>query len=86
VDDTVDEIFGVLGDALAVLVILLAVEERRQRGLDWRLTTKHGIVDVLCGGRAIAWRAMDASMNDTVVGVCLGNALAVLVGRVLLLR
>jgi len=41
VDDTVDEIFGVLGDALAVLLVLLVVEERRQRGLDSRLTTKH---------------------------------------------
>jgi len=98
-DDTVDEIF-VRVDVLAALVLVLAFgvlkgrvlgslrEERRRhrRGLDSRLTTKHGIFDVLCGGHAIAWRAMDASMDDTMVGVCLGNALAVLVGRVLLLR
>ena len=30
-----DEIFGVLGDVLAVLGVLV-VEERRQLGLDWR--------------------------------------------------
>jgi len=86
VDDTVVGFGGVHGDALVIVAPLR--EERRQhrRDLDSRLTTKHGIVDVLCGGRAIAWRAMDASMNDTMVGVCLGNALAVLVGRVLLLR
>jgi len=74
----VDEIFGVLGDALAVLVVLLVVEERRQRGLDWRLTTKHGIVAGLGGSRAIAWRATVAAGDDTmdeIFGV-LGDALA----------
>ena len=49
-----------------------------------RLTTKQGTVAVLGGGRAIAWKATDASMDDTVVGLGLGDTLAVLVGRVLL--
>jgi len=71
VDDTVDGIFDVV---LAVLVVLV-VEERRQLGLDWRLTTKHGggtVVVVVVGGggggvgRAIALKATDASVDDTV--------------------
>ena len=83
-DDTGDEGFGVLGDALAVLVVLLVLlglEERRQRGLDWRLTTKHGIVAGLGGSRAIAWRATVTAGDDTmdeIFGV-LGDVLAVLV-------
>jgi len=80
----VDEILGVLGDALAVLVVLLGVEEGRQRGLDWRSTTKHGIVAGLDGSCAIAWRATVAAGDDTmdkIFGV-LGGALAV---RVVLL-
>jgi len=77
-DDTVDGIFdmGVLA-VLDVLVVLLVVEERRQRGLDWRLTTKHDggtvvvavVVVVVGGGRAIALKATDASVDDTVVGI-----------------
>jgi len=55
--------------------------------LDSRLTTNHGVVAVLVGGRAIAWKATDASLDDTVVGVggILGDALVVLVGCVDLL-
>jgi len=41
VDDTVDGIFNVGVLAVRVLVVLLVVEERRHRGLDLRLTTKH---------------------------------------------
>ena len=76
-----DEILGVLGDALAVLVVLPGLEEGRQRGLDWRLTTKHGIAAGLGGSRAIAWRATVAAGDDTmdeIFGV-LGDVLAVLV-------
>jgi len=78
VDDTVDEGFGVLGDALAVLVVLLGLEERRQRGLDWRLTTKHGIVAGLGGSRAIAWRATVVAGDDTIDEIfgVLGDVLA----------
>jgi len=53
---------------------------------DSRLTTKHGVVAVLGGDCAIAWKATDASMDDTVVGLGLGDTLAVLVGRILLHR
>ena len=70
---------GVL--AVLVLDVLLVVEERRQRGLDWRLTTKHGIVAGLEGSRAIAWRATVVAGDDTmdeIFGV-LGDALAGLV-------
>jgi len=67
----VDEIFGVLGDALAVLVNRL--EERVARVIvvfwEWRSTTKLGVVDGHGGGRAIAWKAIDASLDDTVDGV-----------------
>jgi len=76
---------------LAVLVLVVPVgEERRQLGLDWRLTTEHGggtvVVVVVVGGgggvgRAIALKATDASVDDTVIG--LGLALAVRNGRVL---
>jgi len=64
------------------------VEERRQLGLDWRLTTKHGgvtVVVVVGGGvgRAIALKATDASVNDTgddtVDGIFDVGVLAVLV-------
>jgi len=50
-------------DVLAVLGVLLVVEERRLRGLDVRLTAKHGggtvvvvvvVDDGRGGGRAIA--------------------------------
>jgi len=85
VDDTVGEIFGVLEDALAVLVNLL-VEERVARVIvvfcrEWRSTAKHGIVAGLGGGHAIAWKATVASVNDTVDEIfgVLGDALAVLV-------
>eukprot|EP00532_Pseudo-nitzschia_australis_P019010 CAMPEP_0168309714 /NCGR_PEP_ID=MMETSP0142_2-20121227/66425_1 /TAXON_ID=44445 /ORGANISM="Pseudo-nitzschia australis, Strain 10249 10 AB" /LENGTH=130 /DNA_ID=CAMNT_0008262453 /DNA_START=389 /DNA_END=781 /DNA_ORIENTATION=- len=69
-DDTVDGICDV--DVLAVLVLGVLVVERRQRGLDWRLTTKHCgdtvVVGVVVGGvgRAIALKATDASVEDTV--------------------
>ena len=82
-DDTMDGIFDV--GVLAVLVVLLVVKERRQLGLDWRLTTKHGEVTVVVavvvgdGGCAIALKATDASADDTVIGFCL----AVRNGRVL---
>jgi len=71
VDDTVDGIFDVGVLAVLVLVVPLVVEERRHRGLDWRLTTKHfgGTVVVVVVGRAIALEATDVSMdtgNDTV--------------------
>jgi len=66
VDDTMDDILGVLGDALAVRVVLLGSEERRQRGLDWRLTAKHGIVAGLGGGRAIACKAPGGALDDTI--------------------
>jgi len=89
VDDTVDGIFDV--GVLAVLGVLRMVEERRQLGLDWRLTTKHdgGTVDVAVvvvgGGRAIALKATDASVDDTVddtVDGIFDVVLAVLVVRV----
>jgi len=54
---------------LAVRVHVDLVEERQQRGLDWRLATKHvgGTVVVVVGvGRAIALKATDASVDDTV--------------------
>ena len=82
-----DDIFGVLGDALAVLGVLLGLEEQRQRSLDGRLTTKHGIVAGLGGSRVIAWRATVAAGDETMdegFGV-LGNALAVLVVLLVLL-
>jgi len=60
-NDTVDGIFDV--GVLAVLVVLLVVEERRQLGLDWRLTAKHVVGTV---GRAIAWKATGALGEDTV--------------------
>jgi len=71
VDDTVDGIFDVGVLAVRVLGVLVVVE-RRQRGLDWGLTTKHVggtvvvVVDSCGGGRAIAWKAIDASLDDTV--------------------
>eukprot|EP00532_Pseudo-nitzschia_australis_P006780 CAMPEP_0168173126 /NCGR_PEP_ID=MMETSP0139_2-20121125/5689_1 /TAXON_ID=44445 /ORGANISM="Pseudo-nitzschia australis, Strain 10249 10 AB" /LENGTH=164 /DNA_ID=CAMNT_0008090959 /DNA_START=207 /DNA_END=698 /DNA_ORIENTATION=+ len=90
-DDTVDEIFCVLVDVFAVLVGRVPVnllEERRrlQRGLDSRLITKHVgvavvivVVVVLVVGRAIAWKAIDASLEDTVVGFggVIGDALVI---------
>jgi len=52
---------------LAVRVHVDLVEERQQRGLDWRLATKHvGGTVVVVVGRAIAWKATDASLDDTV--------------------
>jgi len=41
------------------------------------------LVAGLGGGRAIAWKATDPSMDYTVIGLGLGDALAVLNGRVL---
>jgi len=98
VDDTVDDtgagIFNVGVLAVLVLDVLLVVEERQQRGLDWRLTTKHVggavvvvvVVDGRGGGRAIALKATDASLDDTVDGMVgvMVEVLAVLVGRVLI--
>jgi len=37
--------------------------------LDSRLTTKHGVVAVLVVGRAITWKAKDASLDDPVENV-----------------
>ena len=70
VDDTGDDTV----DGILVLAVPV-VEERRQLGLDWRLTTKHGggtvdvTVGVFGGGRAIAWKATDASVDDAVDGI-----------------
>jgi len=81
-----------VGGVLAVLVLgSLRLEEQVARFIflflrDSRLTTKQGVVAILGGGRAIAWEATDASMDDTVVGLGLGDTLAVLVGRILLHR
>jgi len=64
-DGTVDEIFGILGDALAVLVLVNL--ERVARFVfvrDSRFTTKHGV-----GGRAIAWKATDASVDDIIFAI-----------------
>jgi len=84
VDDTGDGIFDVGVLAVLVLVVLLVVEERRQRGLDWRLTTKNvSCTDVGVGGCAIALEATDASVDgtmDEIFGV-LGDTFAVLVNR-----
>jgi len=83
-DDTVDEIF-VRVDVLAVLVLVRGLvlvnlpEERRQRGRDSRLTTKHGVVDELGGGRPMTWKATDASLDDAVDGIFDVGVLAVLV-------
>ena len=63
VDDTVDGIFDVGGLAGRYRVSLLR-EERLLRGLDVRLTAKHGdgtVVGVVVVGRAIALKATDAS-------------------------
>ena len=64
-DDTVDEIFGVLGDALAVLVNLLVEDQVAQVIVvfwrEWRSTTKHDGVYGRGGGRAIAWKATGVS-------------------------
>jgi len=62
-DDTGDGIFVV--SVLAVRVGL-RVGERRQLGLEWRFTTKHGGgTGVVVVGRAIALKATDASVDDT---------------------
>ena len=57
-----------------MLVMVLRVVERLEI-----------IVMGLGGGRAIAWKATDASMDDTVIGLGLGlgDTLAGLIGRVL---
>jgi len=57
-----------------MLVMVLRVVERLEI-----------LVAGLGGGRAIAWKATDASMDDTVIGLGLGlgDALAVLIGCVL---
>ena len=70
VDDTVDGIFDVGGLAGRYRVSLLR-EERRLRVLDVRLTAKHGdgTVVVVGAGRAIALKATDASVDDTVDGI-----------------
>jgi len=67
-DDTVDEIFGVRVDVDRVPPIR---EERVARFgfvCDWRFTTKHGfaVVDVVVG-RAIARKAMNESLDDTMI-------------------
>jgi len=65
-DDTVDGIVSVGVDVFAVLVLVFP-EERRQQGLDWRLTTKHVGGTVVVGGgagRAIALKATNASVDD----------------------
>jgi len=68
-DGTVDEIFGVLGDALAVLV-LVNLKERVARFVfvcESRFTTKHGGAVVV--DRSLAGKATDASMDDTIDGI-----------------
>uniref|UniRef100_A0A7S4AQX8 Uncharacterized protein n=1 Tax=Pseudo-nitzschia australis TaxID=44445 RepID=A0A7S4AQX8_9STRA len=74
-DDTVDEIFGVLGDALAVdalaVLVNFLVEERVAHVIgvfwrEWRSTTKHGIGAGLGGSRAIVWKATGAALDDTI--------------------
>jgi len=49
-----------------------------------RLTAKHVGGAVVVVGRAIAWKAIDASSDDTVNGIVdvMVNVLAVLAGRV----
>jgi len=69
--DMVDGIFdGVVVDVLAVLVgrRRRGLQRRPPQGLDSRFTTKHvgGTVVVVGGGRAIAWEATDALVDDTV--------------------
>jgi len=85
VDDIVDGIVGVRV-VLVVRVRVNLVEERQQQGLDWRLTTKHVggtvvvvVVVVVVVGRAIAWNATDASLDDTVDGIFGVGVLAVCV-------
>jgi len=69
-DDTVCEGGGGVCDALVVwLSRFTLLWEERQRGLDSRLTTKHGIVAGLGGSRAISWKAIVASVDDTVDGI-----------------
>jgi len=55
------------------VLVVLVVEERRHRGLDLRLTTKHvggTVVAVVVGvGRVIALKATDAPLDDTVDGI-----------------
>jgi len=53
---------------------------------EWRSTTKHVVVDGLGGSRAIACKATDALVDDTVDEIfgVLGNALAGLVNVSLL--
>jgi len=87
-DDTVDEIFGVLGGALAALILVNLLEEQVARfGFvrDSRCTAKHSFAVV--AGRAIALKAMDESLDDTVCegggGVC--DALVVWLSRFTLL-
>jgi len=87
----VDGIFGGVVDVLVVLVLVLVLvlvdllEERRHRGRESRLTTKHGIVDGLGGGRGRtrAWKATAAALDDMVDGIFGGvvDGFAVLVGR-----
>jgi len=82
-DDTVDGSFVGRLDFRAVLV-----RNGDGEGLDSRLTTKHDVVAVAVGlvvGGAIAWKATDASLNDTPVvgfGGVLGEALVVCLCRV----
>jgi len=73
----VDGIFGGVGDVLAGRVGQRRLRcFRRRQGLDSRLTAKHGggtvvvvVVVVVVVGRAIAWNATDASLDDTVDGI-----------------
>jgi len=83
---------GVLMDARAVLVLVnLLMEERVARIIvvfcsELRLTTKHGFGVVLVIGRAIAWKATGASLDDTVCGDGVCDVLGVRLYRSSLLR
>jgi len=76
-----------MGDVLAGLVGWQLRCFQRRQGLDSRLTAKHVdgtvvvVVVVVVVGRAIAWNATDASLDDMADGI-FGGMVDVLSGRV----